>query len=152
MAAVRNGIVEWSARTSGTRVRPPQAGLFRGALETNVRTTGDFGLRALSLLLVAREGSRTSASKARASLARFTGRDRRVDCEAKQAEVRQRLNAIVGYAIGKLPKGSSVEELYQRALEGLMNRSDRDPDLLAAMSHPEFMTYVLARVYERAEP
>jgi Zn-dependent peptidase ImmA (M78 family) len=61
-----------------------------------------------------------------------------------------RINAVVGYAIGRLPKGSPVDELYGRALAATKNRTDRDPWLDEAIHHKRFNDYVLARCYERA--
>jgi hypothetical protein len=64
-------------------------------------------------------------------------------------KTRQRLNAVVGNAFGRAPKGASSEVLYQRVLEVLQNRSDRDAWLAAALEHPELRQYVLGRILER---
>jgi len=151
VAAVKNDVVEWSGRTSGTRVRPPPVGLSRYELGTNAcypPEVLDYGSTAY--FWWREKEKETPPPKPARPWREILDDIAAAVPEPKQREVRQRLNAIVGYSIGKLPQGSSVEELYQRALEGLINRSDADPDLLAAMSHAEFMSYVLARVYERA--
>jgi Zn-dependent peptidase ImmA (M78 family) len=70
---------------------------------------------------------------------------------SERKKTQMQLNAIIGYAIGKLPKGTPVDQLYMRALEGLQNRSDYNPYVVAARHHPDFHDYVLARVHERAE-
>ena len=64
---------------------------------------------------------------------------------------RARVNAVIGYAIGKAPRGSPVDEIFRRALEASQNRSDRDRWLAAVMKHPEYQDYILARAYERSK-
>lgn len=61
-----------------------------------------------------------------------------------------RVNAIVGYAIGRLPKGTAVDEIYGRALAATKNRVNSDPWLDDLINHKRFDEYLLARCYERA--
>lgn len=68
----------------------------------------------------------------------------------QRALIRSRVNAVAGVAIGRLPKGSRVEEIYQRALEAFANRQDRDLWLARVAAHPQFPAYLLARAYDRA--
>lgn len=63
---------------------------------------------------------------------------------------RIRVNAVAGLAIGRLPKGSRVEEIYQRAVEAFQNRQDRDRRLAEVAAHHDFPSYLLARAYDRA--
>jgi IrrE N-terminal-like domain len=151
VAAVRDNLVDWSARTHGTRVRPPPLRLTRDELGTNACEEPQILNYGPVAYYWWKEKNREPAPQKPAlpwreilvELTDTVPRDQR-------AQVRQRLNAIIGLAIGKLPKGSPVEELYQRAIEALTNRSD-DIQLRASMAHPLFMSYVLARVYERSE-
>lgn len=70
--------------------------------------------------------------------------------EEERAKTLQRINAIVGYAIGQLPKGSPVDAIYGRVLASTRNRTDDDPWLREAINHKRFNEYLLARCYERA--
>jgi Zn-dependent peptidase ImmA (M78 family) len=65
-------------------------------------------------------------------------------------DVHQRLNAIIGNALGKFARGSSVSVMYQQCLYALQNRVDRNDNLKRALEHPELNNYVLARAYERS--
>lgn len=151
-AAVRDGIVDWVGRTRGTRGRPPRAGQHIDTVEMPAygqpQTIG-YGPTEYywwqELEAVAPPAKPTEAW--RDILERVL-----LDIPiGDRAKTRHQLNAIVGYAIGKLPKGTPAEQIYQRALEGLQNRSDRNPHVRAVRSHPDFHKYVLARVYERSE-
>jgi hypothetical protein len=151
VAAVRDNVVDWSARTQGTRVRQPRTGLKSDELGTNACHEPQVLKYDRVTYHWWKEKNREPVPPKpprpwREILEELTGivpLDHRV-------QVCQRLNAIIGFAIGKLPKGSPVEELYQRAIEALTNRSD-DFQLRPSMEHPLFMSYVLARVYERSE-
>lgn len=65
-------------------------------------------------------------------------------------KTRSRINAIIGYAIGQVPKGAPVGDIYRRGLEASHNRSDRDQWVAAVVAHPYYNDYVLGRAYERA--
>jgi hypothetical protein len=64
--------------------------------------------------------------------------------------VRQRLNAIIGNALGKFARGSNVSKMYQQCQYALQNRSDRNDNLKCVLEHTELNNYVLARAYERS--
>lgn len=68
-----------------------------------------------------------------------------------QKQTLTRVNAIVGYAVGRLPKGSPVDELYGRVLAATKNRVDQDPWLAEVINDKRFDSYILARCYDRAK-
>lgn len=152
VAALRDGVVTWSSRTVGTRVRPPPSGLRRDEIGTNACEAPEIlNYGSMTYYWWRAKDAEPAPGKPVRPWREILADIAETIPGPKRTQVCQRLNAIVGYAIGKLPRGTPVEELYQRALEGLMNRSDSDNDLKAAMAHKDFMFYVLARVYDRAE-
>ena len=67
-----------------------------------------------------------------------------------RSKARARVNAIVGLAIGREPKGGNVERIFKRGIESAQNRQGYDEWARAILDHPEFKNYVLARARERA--
>lgn len=65
-------------------------------------------------------------------------------------KARASVNAIVGVAIGREPKGNSVERIYKTGLEATQNRESESMWVRHVLSHSDFKNYVLARSRERA--
>jgi len=70
---------------------------------------------------------------------------------ADRQRILTKVNAIVGNAIGRLPHGSSVADLYSRAVAVTSNRNDVDGSVMHVLRHPLFNEYLLARCFERSE-
>ena len=67
-----------------------------------------------------------------------------------RAKARARVNAIVGLAIGREPKGGNVERIFKHGIESAQNRQGYDEWTRSILDHPKFKNYVLARARERA--
>ena len=67
-----------------------------------------------------------------------------------RGKARAQVNAIVGLAIGREPKGAPVERIFKRGLEATQNRQGEGEWVRAILEHPRFGDYVLARSRERA--
>lgn len=67
-----------------------------------------------------------------------------------RAKARARVNAIVGVAIGREPKGGDVERIFRHGLESAQNRAPDNEWVSAILNHAKFKDYVLARARERA--
>jgi hypothetical protein len=67
-----------------------------------------------------------------------------------RGKTRARVNAIVGLAIGREPKGAQVERIFRRGLESAQNRQGYDQWVRSILDHPRFTDYVLARARERS--
>lgn len=66
-------------------------------------------------------------------------------------KARASVNAIVGLAIGREPKGGSLERIYRLGMEEAQNREGADVWVRRILSHDKFADYVLARARERSE-
>lgn len=151
-AEVRDGMIVWSGRTPGTSSRPPEVGTRVDMLDMPVAyepqiipkdDTQYFWWQMREEVDVAEEPS----AEWRDILERIL---LTVPIEHRTA-ARRRVNAVIGHAIGQVPKGTPVEQIYRRGLENSQNRSDRDRSLAAVITHPEFRDYVLARAYDRSK-
>ena len=151
-AEIRDRVIVWSGRTKGTWSIAPQVGTRLDVLDMPV---------AHEPRVISNEDSRYFWWKMREEvdapeLPAGPWRDilegilHSIPVEHRHL-TRQRVNAIIGYAIGVVPKGTSVEQIYRRGLEASQNRSDRDRWLAAVIRHPEFKDYVLARAYDRSK-
>ena len=69
------------------------------------------------------------------------------ECRLKS---RLSINAIVGLAIGREPKGGQVDRIYKRGIEAAQNRENENLWVKEVVAHPRFSDYVLARARERA--
>jgi hypothetical protein len=67
-----------------------------------------------------------------------------------RGKVRAKVNAIVGLAIGREPKGGNVDRIFKHGLEASQNRQGKNEWVQAILEHPKFTDYVLARARERA--
>ncbi len=67
-----------------------------------------------------------------------------------RGKARAQVNAIVGLAIGREPKGGQVERIFKHGLEAAQNRQGHGEWARAILEHPRFTHYVLARARERA--
>ncbi|WP_379922421.1 ImmA/IrrE family metallo-endopeptidase [Erythrobacter sp. R86502] len=65
-------------------------------------------------------------------------------------KTQQQINAIIGIAIGREPKGGDVKRIYRRGIEASQNREDADFWVSKLLSHESFCDYVLGRARERA--
>jgi hypothetical protein len=63
---------------------------------------------------------------------------------------RASINAIVGLAIGREPKGSPVERIFKNGIEAIQNRRGKNTWLTEIIADERFTDYVLARARERA--
>jgi hypothetical protein len=66
-------------------------------------------------------------------------------------ETRASINAIIGLAIGREPKGAPVERIYKNALEAAQNRGGSKYWVNQVITDGRFDSYVLARSRERSE-
>lgn len=69
----------------------------------------------------------------------------------RRKTLQNQLNAIVGYRLSKHPKGTDVEVLYKDVVKAFENRTDHNQDVQIARKHRDFDSYVVARIYERAD-
>lgn len=150
-AEVRNGVIVWAGRTKGTWSRPPEVGTQLAMLDMPVAfepqvISNDTSAYYWWKMREEVEAPEEPAARWREILDRILTT---IPVE-RRGLTRSRVNAVIGYAIGQLPKGTAVEQLYRRGLEASQNRSDRDKCLAAVIAHPEFKEYVLARAYERS--
>jgi hypothetical protein len=67
-----------------------------------------------------------------------------------RAKTRQSVNAIIGLAIGREPKGGDVNRIYRRGLEAAQNRHSENQWVRYILTHSQFNDYVLARARDRA--
>ncbi len=63
---------------------------------------------------------------------------------------RQSVNAIIGVAIGREPKGGNVDRIYKQGIEAAQNRESENLWVRDVILHPRFNDYILARARERA--
>lgn len=151
-AEVRDGLIVWSGRTKGTWSRPPEVYTRLEDLEMPVAhdpqvVSSDNALYYWWKMREEVEAPEQPVEPWREILERILTT---IPVEHRTV-TRQRLNAVIGYAIGQVPKGSPVEQVYRRGLEASQNRSDRDRWLAAVIAHPDFGDYVLARAHERSQ-
>ena len=149
-AVVRDGVVVWSGRTKGTYSLPPPVGTLFESIDMPVAAEPE---------VISNDETRYYWWQMRHSVGApdEPGAPWRDILERMLATIpldhrfrtRQRVNAIVGLAIGKAPRGTPVEDVYRRALEASQNRSDRDRWVANVMGHPEYKDYLLGRAYER---
>lgn len=67
-----------------------------------------------------------------------------------RAKTRSSVNAIIGRAIGREPKGAPVARIYKQGMEAIQNRERESTWVKSVLSHSKFKDYVLARARERA--
>ena len=152
VAEVQQGRVIWSGRTANTRVRPPLRGTEFAAVDMPVAYEPHclFNNDSQYVWWKIREGIDTPVGPTAPWREILT--EILISIPSEHREItRSRANAVIGYAIGKLPKGTSADLLYQRAVEACQNRSDRDKWLAAVIAHRDFPLYLLARARERAD-
>ena len=68
-----------------------------------------------------------------------------------RAKARASVNAIIGAAIGREPRGGDVREIYKSGIEASQNRASESRWVRHVISHSRFKDYVLARSRERAD-
>lgn len=150
-AEVRNGIVVWSGKTRGTSSLPPPKGSLLAAIDMPA---------AFEPEVISNEGADYYWWEIREVVdapyeptvpwREILERMLTVLPPEHRSRTRSRVNAVIGYAIGKTPRGAPVGDIYRRGLEASQNRTDRDKWLAAVIGHPEYKDYVLARAYERS--
>lgn len=152
VAAAVDGVVTWAGRTPGTGARAPVRGQSVAAIDMPAFEP------AQTLRNKATEYRWWKELEAVATLGKPAAAWRQIleqillsIPESERFKTRQQINAIVGLALGKLPKGTAAEILYQRVLVSLQNRSDHNTHVVMVRKHPDFDAYVLARIHERAE-
>lgn len=69
----------------------------------------------------------------------------------RRKSLQAQLNAIVGFRLGKHPKGENPEIIYKDVVKAFENRTDRNIDVATARKHPDFEHYVLARILDRSK-
>lgn len=67
-----------------------------------------------------------------------------------RAKTRASVNAIIGAAIGKEPKGASITVIYKRGMEAAQNRESESTWVRYTISHARFKEYILARSRDRS--
>lgn len=150
-AEVRNDVVVWSARTKGTRARPPVIGSRIAEFDERLFEVPKALTNAASRYLWWKVRDEIAAPPSPSSPWREILENILLSIPEEHRHVtRSRVNAVVGYAIGRLPKGTDVDRIYQRGLEACQNRTDRDRWLPIVFAHPDFSTYLLARCHDRA--
>ncbi|NYT41541.1 ImmA/IrrE family metallo-endopeptidase [Sphingomonas sp. R-74633] len=153
VAAARNDVIEWTGRTKGTRSHGPNEGELVSTIDMPACEEPQIlRYNQTSYLWWKERGSikpprRAPSEGWRTILSEML----QLVPEEKSEQIRRQINAIVGYAIGKEPKGSPVDVIYARAVASLQNRSSADMHLSMLLSHPKFDDYVLSRVYERSQ-
>ena len=60
---------------------------------------------------------------------------------------RQSINAIIGYAKGRLHEGRTRDRVYATCLQVTRNRNDPNLDVGKIIAHPRFHDYVVAKVH-----
>lgn len=153
VAQVKDGEIVTTKRTRGTRTYPPEIGTLVSLVDIPTADAPAITHHADSRYFFWQVDSDVEAGP----LPDNAWRDILADIlSTLPVDVRHKtltkVNAVVGYAIGRLPKGSPEDELYGRALAATKNRVDHDPWLHEAISHTRFNEYLLARCYERSEP
>lgn len=150
-AEVRNDIVVWSARTKGTRAKPPPIGSAIADFDARLFEAPRALTNISSRYLWWKVRDEIAAPPSPSAPWREILENILLSIPEEERDVtRSRVNAVVGYAIGRLPKGTEVDRIYQRGLEACENRTDRDRWLRAVFAHPNFSAYLLARCYDRA--
>lgn len=150
-AEVREGVVVWSGRTKGTSSLPPPVGSLIEMIDMPAAEEPEVISNEATRYFWWKMRERVSTPgkpespwrEVMESMLRFVPLEYR-------PRTRQRVNAIIGNAMGKTPRGTPVEEVYRRMLEASQNRSDRDPWVAALLKHPDYEKYLLGRAYERA--
>lgn len=152
VAAVAAGIVTWSSRTIGTRGRPPKVGASLDDVDMPAFHKPEVVGSGTTLYYwwQAREGV-SPTGRPEEPWREILDRILLDLTPENRHKARQSINAIIGYAMGRLSPGSPVEAIYQQILEALQNRSDRDNNIVTLLRHPDINQYILARAYERAE-
>lgn len=151
-AKVEAGVVTWAGRTKGTWSRPPEVGAsvdmldMPAAFEPEVLSS-DTSQYYWWKIRDQMEAPAEPVAQWREILERILNT---IPVE-RRPKMRSRINAVIGLAIGRVPRGAPVEVIYQRGLEASQNRSDRDVWLASIIAHHEFKDYVLARAHERAK-
>jgi hypothetical protein len=152
MAAARDGSVEWTGRTRGTRSHPPDDGSVVSLVDMPACEAPEvlrynqveyYWWKEKSAIKPPRYPSNEDWRAILRELLDLVP-------ESKRKQIQTQVNAIVGYAIGKEPKGASVDVIYARAVQSLQSRSAADAHLNMILSHPKFDDYVLGRVFERS--
>lgn len=147
LSAERDGKIFWSKKTAGTRSRLPKIGTYAEDVvmpayyDPEILCAGDtnyYWWKAKEKLPI----PDVSGGEWRPILARMLSNVPAPDRHLTA----QRINAVVGYAIGGPPPEKSREILFQRVIETLQNRQDRDANLQSAIEHPEVEAYVAARI------
>jgi Zn-dependent peptidase ImmA (M78 family) len=153
VAATRSGMIEWTGRTKGTRSAPPREGNHIAHAEMPAcETPEELCYNQITYVWWKEKGTikpprQPPADHWKVILADMLG----LVPDSKRKQLQGQVNAIVGYAIGKEPKGAPVDAIYARTVQSLQNRSAPDPHLNMLLNHPRFDDYVLSRVFERAE-
>lgn len=68
----------------------------------------------------------------------------------RRVKAHTQINAIVGFRLGKHPKGTPEDVMYKDVIKAFEHRSDGNIDVQHLRKHPDFGAYVLARIYERS--
>lgn len=150
-AEVRNGLVTRSTRTPGTHSRPPQ----QDALIDNVKMSAAYDPEVIAGPDVSyfwwkiRESINDPGSEVGDWRVILDEILLEIPPEFRQ-KARASVNAVIGRAIGREPKGASVDAIYKHGLEAAQNREGGNQWVSYAVAHPRFADYVLARSRERA--
>ncbi|WP_298852917.1 ImmA/IrrE family metallo-endopeptidase [uncultured Sphingomonas sp.] len=151
-AEVRNGLVVRSFRTPGTHSLPPKGGVFIGdvkmpaAYEPEVIPGPDTSYFWWQI--------RETIDDPGKELGNWRGILNEILLEIPpefRSKTRASVNAMIGLAIGREPKGAPVEAIYKHGLEAAQNRGGANRWVSYAVSHQNFGDYVLARSRERAD-
>ncbi len=150
-AEIREGVVVWSGRTKGTAARPPLVGTQLEHIEMPTAEEPRVLSRELNRYYWWKLRDTVNApSDPMQPWREILERMLRVVPFEHRVRTQNRVNAVIGVAIGKAPKGAPVDEIYRHGLEASQNRADRDQWLAAVIAHPDYKDYVLARAYERS--
>jgi Zn-dependent peptidase ImmA (M78 family) len=144
-------LVVWAGRTNGTRAKPPIVGKRIADFDTQIFHDPEMLVHGPSRYMWWKVRQEIAAPASPSSPWRTLLEDMLLSLPSEHREItRSRVNAVVGVAIGRLPKGAPVDLIYQSALEACQNRNDRDRWLPVVFGHPLFSDYLLARCHERA--
>lgn len=148
LAKSDGALIAWSGRTEGTLAYPPRAGA--AANREAFAHYSNFGTNAASegSYLWWRVADRISIPPQPSDDWRELLR-RVVDSTSSpdKAKLAQSLNGIISAANGSVRSKRSPETVYSACLQRLQNRTDTNPYLATALQHPDFESYVIAKVY-----
>ncbi|WP_168355923.1 ImmA/IrrE family metallo-endopeptidase [Sphingomonas gei] len=150
-AEVRNGLIVRSQRTPGTYSLPPEvnASIEHVKMEAAYEPRILHGTEVLYYWWQMREDLADPGGDLPDWRKILDGILTEIPAEYRY-KTRASVNAMIGLAIGREPKGGDVGRIYRRGIEAAHNRENQNKWVARAVSHHEFKNYILARARDRA--